>query len=189
MTNVQRYDIGPEIIYKLKFDFGNTVKFWNWYYNKAELSRKPHHVSNNPGFLSDLEHPIDDDFWLIYINWLKLQIQQLYNTTSTVYKVWIKEDYKHSYVDLHDHPNVDLVTVGYAKTEHRCPSSNLVFQNVYNGNLEEIPVNKGDVLVFNGSARHSTKPKTTQPLRVVVGASFNVTNRHEYINKIQKSPV
>lgn len=176
MTNVQRYDIGSEIIYKIKYDFSRLNLFNQWYKIKYSFNEHPvpynylgPRVESTPD-IKESNFPI----WKHYREYLYSQVTQLYNGEFTLDRMWYNEYPYKSYINLHSHPKDHVVSVGYIEVDESDKSSSLVIQSKNDKSLHDIPVSNGEILIFNGSVMHKTNPNMSKVVRKVVGLNYQL---------------
>lgn len=177
MSKKSQYDVGSNTIFKVSFDFGYLNLFKQWYVNKGSF--KSNVIKSNWAGPKVLSTPnlVDSKFpfWNVYKPFLIQQVNEIYGVNVSIDLLWVNEYNRKSYINLHNHPENHIVSVGYVKVDDKDSSSSLVVQNNIDKSLVDIPVNCGDVLIFNGNVMHKTNPNMSlgKP-RIIIGANFTI---------------
>lgn len=180
MSKVQQYNVGTQTIFKVRYDFERLNLFKQWYTNKGSFSSNVLKSDwAGPKVLSTA-NLINNKFpfWNMYKPFLIEQVKQLYNKDVSIDLLWVNEYNRKSYINLHNHPENHIVSVGYVKVDGKDSSSSLVIQSDVDKSLVDIPVDCGDVLIFEGKVMHKTHPNMSlgKP-RIIIGANFTINTK------------
>lgn len=164
---MKKYHIGNNIIYKTQFDF-------EWYKYRLDISTKYINQNNAGPLVESTGNSMNlNSVFSRFESFVKKQSYFLYKKQLEIDKIWINKYPTNSYINLHNHPNTDIVVVGYLDVDINDNSSSLLIQNDIDKKFVPINVKDNDVLFFKGSVKHKSLPNKSKRDRHIIGMNLN----------------